>query len=77
MPLGFPLYGLQRPIQPLFRSRAEAVAAFVTLRAGVKPSEALKKELIQVVRKQIGALAQPDQIRFTGGKIKVTRAFIR
>ncbi|HEY8668024.1 MAG TPA: acetate--CoA ligase [Tepidisphaeraceae bacterium] len=45
--------------------KGQAVAAFVTLRSGVKPSEALKKELIQVVRKQIGALAQPDQIRFT------------
>jgi acetyl-CoA synthetase len=31
----------------------------------MQPSEGLKKELIQLVRKQIGALAQPDQIRFT------------
>ncbi|MCS7032723.1 MAG: acetate--CoA ligase [Phycisphaerae bacterium] len=45
--------------------KGQGVAAFVTLRAGHKPSEALKKELIQTVRTQIGALAQPDQIRFT------------
>ncbi len=45
--------------------KGQAVAAFVTLRKGFKPSEDLKKELIQTVRKQIGALAQPDQIRFT------------
>jgi acetyl-CoA synthetase len=45
--------------------KGQAVAAFVTLRGGMQPSDALKKELIQVVRKQIGALAQPDQIRFT------------
>ena len=45
--------------------KGQAVAAFVTLRSGMQPSEALKKELIQTVRKQIGALAQPDQIRFT------------
>jgi acetyl-CoA synthetase len=45
--------------------KGQAVAAFVTLRGGMQPSEALKKELIQLVRKQIGALAQPDQIRFT------------
>jgi acetyl-CoA synthetase len=45
--------------------KGQAVAAFVTLRSGVQPSEALKKELIQLVRRQIGALAQPDQIRFT------------
>jgi acetyl-CoA synthetase len=45
--------------------KGQGIAAFVTLRKGFKPGEELKKELIQVVRKQIGALAQPDQIRFT------------
>jgi acetyl-CoA synthetase len=45
--------------------KGQAVAAFVTLRSGFQPSEDLKKQLIQTVRKQIGALAQPDQIRFT------------
>jgi acetyl-CoA synthetase len=45
--------------------KGQGVAAFVTLRSGMQPSDALKKELIQTVRKQIGALAQPDQIRFT------------
>jgi acetyl-CoA synthetase len=45
--------------------KGQAVAAFVTLRTGFEPSDALKKELTQTVRKQIGALAQPDQIRFT------------
>jgi acetyl-CoA synthetase len=45
--------------------KGQGIAAFVTLRSGMQPSEALKKELIQTVRKQIGALATPDQIRFT------------
>jgi acetyl-CoA synthetase len=45
--------------------KGQGVAAFVTLKAGRQPTEALKKELVQVVRTQIGALAQPDQIRFT------------
>ena len=45
--------------------KGEAVAVFVTLREAV-PSEALRKELQQHVRKEIGALAQPDDIRFTG-----------
>ncbi len=45
--------------------KGQAIAAFVCLRSGMKPSEDLKKELIQTVRKQIGALATPDQIRFT------------
>ena len=44
--------------------KGEAVAVFVTLR-GAQPSEALRKELIQHVRTQIGALAQPDDVRFT------------
>ncbi|MGN6725854.1 MAG: acetate--CoA ligase [Tepidisphaeraceae bacterium] len=45
--------------------KGQAVAAFVTLRTGQQPSDDLKKALVQVVRKQIGALAAPDQIRFT------------
>jgi acetyl-CoA synthetase len=45
--------------------KGQGIACFVTLEAGRTPSDALKKELTQWVRKQIGALAQPDQIRFT------------
>ena len=45
--------------------KGQAVAAFVVLRDGMLPSDELKKQLVQTVRKQIGALAQPDQIRFT------------
>jgi acetyl-CoA synthetase len=44
--------------------KGEAVAVFVTLR-GVEPTDGLKKELIKHVRTQIGALAQPDEVRFT------------
>jgi acetyl-CoA synthetase len=45
--------------------KGEAVAVFVTLKGG-EPNEALRKELKAHVRKEIGALAQPDDIRFTG-----------
>jgi acetyl-CoA synthetase len=45
--------------------KGEAVAVFVTLKNGT-PDEALRKELKAHVRKEIGALAQPDDIRFTG-----------
>ncbi len=45
--------------------KGEAVAVFVTLKNG-KPSDALRKELKAHVRKEIGALAQPDDVRFTG-----------
>jgi acetyl-CoA synthetase len=45
--------------------KGQGIAAFVTLKSGVKPSDTLKKELIDNVAKQIGSLAKPDQIRFT------------
>ena len=45
--------------------KGQGIAAFVTLANDFKPSEPLKKELIDWVGKQIGSLAKPDQIRFT------------
>jgi acetyl-CoA synthetase len=44
--------------------KGQAVAVFVTLRRG-DAGDALKKELQQHVRKEIGSLAVPDDIRFT------------
>lgn len=43
--------------------KGEGICCFVSLK-GLDGDEALKKELIAHVRKQIGALATPDQIRF-------------
>jgi acetyl-CoA synthetase len=45
--------------------KGEAVAAFVVLREA-EPSEELRKALKMHVRKEIGPLAQPDDIHFTG-----------
>ena len=45
--------------------KGQAIAAFVTLKTA-EPDEGLRKELKLHVRKEIGALAQPDDIRFTG-----------
>ena len=45
--------------------KGQAIAAFVTLEHGYKPTPALKEELRRWVGKEIGALAQPDDIRFT------------
>ncbi|MBC7530186.1 MAG: acetate--CoA ligase [Oligoflexus sp.] len=45
--------------------KGEGIVAFVTLSSKVKPSDQLKNELIQYVAKQIGALARPDDLRFT------------
>lgn len=44
--------------------KGQAIAVFVTIRDR-QPDEALRQELRQHVRKLIGALAQPDDIRFT------------
>ncbi|MGC2544860.1 MAG: acetate--CoA ligase, partial [Silvibacterium sp.] len=45
--------------------KGQAIAAFVTLDSGHEPSEALKNELRAWVAKEIGALARPDDLRFT------------
>ncbi|MEM7477754.1 MAG: acetate--CoA ligase [Planctomycetota bacterium] len=45
--------------------KGQAIAAFVTL-CDSDPDEELRNNLRLHVRKEIGALAQPDQIRFTG-----------
>ena len=45
--------------------KGQAIAAFVTLEGGSVPSEELRQELRQWVAKEIGALARPDDLRFT------------
>ena len=45
--------------------KGQAISAFVTLEHGNMPSDELKKELRAWVVKEIGALARPDDIRFT------------
>jgi acetyl-CoA synthetase len=45
--------------------KGQAVAAFVTLEQGRKPTPELKEELRKWVAKEIGSLAKPDDIRFT------------
>jgi acetyl-CoA synthetase len=45
--------------------KGQAIAAFVTLEGGRKGSDELKEELKAHVVKEIGALARPDDIRFT------------
>jgi acetyl-CoA synthetase len=45
--------------------KGTAIAAFVTLESGHQPSAELKEELRQHVQREIGAMAKPDDIRFT------------
>ncbi|MBA4159049.1 MAG: acetate--CoA ligase [Gemmatimonadetes bacterium] len=45
--------------------KGQAIAAFVTLKEGNEPSDALKKELMAHVAWKIGAIARPDDILFS------------
>ncbi len=44
--------------------KGQGIYAFVTLNTGVEKSDALKKELVQLVRTQIGPIATPDAIQW-------------
>ena len=47
--------------------KGQGIYAYVTLGNSKEPSEALRKELIQHVRKIIGPIASPDLIQWTSG----------
>ncbi|HMB10781.1 acetate--CoA ligase [Saliniramus sp.] len=47
--------------------KGQGIYAYVTLMAGEEPSEALRKELVTWVRKEIGPIASPDLIQFAPG----------
>jgi acetyl-CoA synthetase len=40
--------------------KGQGIYAYVTLKVGVEPTEALRKELVAHVRKEIGPIASPD-----------------
>ena len=47
--------------------KGQGIYAYVTLKLGEEPTEALRKELIAWVRKQIGPIAAPDAIQWAPG----------
>jgi acetyl-CoA synthetase len=47
--------------------KGQGIYAYVTLVHGSEPSDALRKELIQLVRKEIGPIATPDFIQWAPG----------
>jgi acetyl-CoA synthetase len=47
--------------------KGQGIYAYVTLMAGEQPSDALRKELSQWVRTEIGPIASPDLIQFAPG----------
>ncbi len=47
--------------------KGQGIYAYVTLRAGVEPTDSLRKNLVLHVREQIGPIASPDLIQFAPG----------
>ncbi|GGF64482.1 acetyl-coenzyme A synthetase [Azorhizobium oxalatiphilum] len=47
--------------------KGQGIYAYVTLMAGVTPTEELRKELVAWVRREIGPIASPDLIQFAPG----------
>ncbi|MBY6240850.1 acetate--CoA ligase [Methylosinus sp. Sm6] len=47
--------------------KGQGIYAYVTLMGGAEPSERLRKELVDFVRKEISAIASPDVIQFAPG----------
>ncbi len=47
--------------------KGEGIYAYVTLNVGVEKTDALKKELVAHVRKEIGPIATPDKIQWADG----------
>jgi acetyl-CoA synthetase len=47
--------------------KGQGIYAYVTLMQGIEPTEALRKELVAWVRKDIGPIASPDLIQFAPG----------
>jgi acetyl-CoA synthetase len=47
--------------------KGQGIYAYVTVMEGVEPTEALRKELVAWVRKEIGPIASPDVIQFSPG----------
>ncbi len=47
--------------------KGQGIYCYVTLMAGVEPTEELRKDLVAFVRKEIGAIASPDKIQFAPG----------
>lgn len=47
--------------------KGQGIYAYVTLNAGIDPTEDLRKEIVQTVRKIIGPIASPDVIQWAPG----------
>jgi acetyl-CoA synthetase len=47
--------------------KGQGIYAYVTLKTGIEPTEALRKDLVAWVRKEIGPIATPDHLQWAPG----------
>jgi acetyl-CoA synthetase len=47
--------------------KGQGIYAYVTLVKGIEPTDALRKELVELVREEIGPIAKPDVIQWAPG----------
>jgi acetyl-CoA synthetase len=47
--------------------KGQGIYAYVTLNVGIEPTETLRQELVNLVRSEIGAFANPDIIQWAQG----------
>jgi acetyl-CoA synthetase len=47
--------------------KGQGIYAYVSLMSGVEPSDDLRNELVQLVRREIGPIATVDKIQFAPG----------
>jgi acetyl-CoA synthetase len=47
--------------------KGQGIYAYVTLNVGIEPTEALRQELVELVKKEIGPIAHPDIIQWAPG----------
>ncbi len=47
--------------------KGQGIYAYVTLKAGIEPTDQLRKDLVAWVRKEIGGIAAPDVLQWAPG----------
>ncbi len=55
------------------QTKGEAIIAFLVTKEGIVKSEALRKEIVEHIRKTVGPIATPDELYFVG-KLPKTRS---
>ena len=54
-------------------TKGESIIAFVVTKEGIEGSDALRKELVDHIRRTVGPIATPDEVYFVG-KLPKTRS---